>query len=333
MFVSNKTSKNNLKILISYHKPSIILSNNIFCPIQVGRDLATETSKDGKITKQDYMWMLHNMIGDNTGDNISGLNRYFNETTSMYWAWKNYEKLDNPAYIGFMHYRRHFITNNEFYDNIFLPYGNKYYQKINTKYLQEAHISEKSYLELLNNNPDIICMKPFITEDSVLENFTRIVPNVNRETMLLTSKIVKNLYPEYSETIDNYYKSTKNIWYHSFIMKKELFFEYMEWLFPILFRVHSNLDYSNIKHFETQREVAYMAERLFAVWVNYKIKQGCNVKYVQLSIVGDTERINFKPLHIRILRKFGDLLLSCLTLNTKKIKNKFIQLTLEKDLK
>lgn len=49
------------------------------------------------------------MIGDDTGENISNKNDYYNEMTAVYWAWKNYEELGNPDYIGLMHYRRHFI--------------------------------------------------------------------------------------------------------------------------------------------------------------------------------------------------------------------------------
>lgn len=51
------------------------------------------------------------MIGDDTGDNISALNDSYNEMTALYWAWKNYDKLGNPDYIGLMHYRRHFVLN------------------------------------------------------------------------------------------------------------------------------------------------------------------------------------------------------------------------------
>ena len=35
-------------------------------------------------------------------------NRNINELTALYWAWKNYDKLGNPDYIGLMHYRRQF---------------------------------------------------------------------------------------------------------------------------------------------------------------------------------------------------------------------------------
>ena len=46
------------------------------------------------------------MIGDNTGDNISVKNNRFCELIAQYFAWKNYDKLDNPDYIGFWYYRR-----------------------------------------------------------------------------------------------------------------------------------------------------------------------------------------------------------------------------------
>ena len=89
----SKESKDNknlttVKILISYHKPAVLLKDEVLTPIHVGRALATESSKDGSMSEEDYKWMLDNMIGDDTGDNISHLNRTLNKLTSMYWAWK-----------------------------------------------------------------------------------------------------------------------------------------------------------------------------------------------------------------------------------------------------
>lgn len=100
-----------IKILVGYHKPAVLLKDDILTPIHLGRALATEASKDGAMSQRDYQWMLDNMIGDDTGDNISKENRKYCELTALYWAWKNYDKLGNPDYIGFMHYRRHFILN------------------------------------------------------------------------------------------------------------------------------------------------------------------------------------------------------------------------------
>ena len=98
----------NIKILVAYHKPYKLFKNKMFVPIHVGRDIAFEKSKDGLISKEDYAWLEKNTIGDNTGDNISNLNREYCELSAIYWAWKNYEELGNPDYIGLMHYRTFF---------------------------------------------------------------------------------------------------------------------------------------------------------------------------------------------------------------------------------
>ena len=124
-----------IKILVGYHKPAVLLKDDILTPIHLGRALVTEASKDGEMSKEDFEWMCENMIGDDTGDNISHLNRYFCELTGIYWAWKNYDKLGNPDYIGFSHYRRHLIFDETFqlppakwanfsptYENISLKY-------------------------------------------------------------------------------------------------------------------------------------------------------------------------------------------------------------------
>lgn len=44
------------------------------------------------------------MIGYNTGYNISDKNREYCKLTGIYWAWKNYDKLENPDYIRFIPY-------------------------------------------------------------------------------------------------------------------------------------------------------------------------------------------------------------------------------------
>ena len=105
----------NIKIFINYHKPARLLKNNIFVPIHIGRDLALQISKDGKLDNKDFNWLLNNMIGDNTGENISSKNRQYCELTGIYWVWKHYQEIGNPDYIGFMTYRRHFIFNSEMY--------------------------------------------------------------------------------------------------------------------------------------------------------------------------------------------------------------------------
>lgn len=97
-----------VKILCVYHKPAPLLKNEVVVPVHAGRALLGTQVRNGKITEHDAQWMKEYLCGDDEGDNISSLNSQLNELTAVYWAWKNYQKLGNPDYIGLMHYRRQF---------------------------------------------------------------------------------------------------------------------------------------------------------------------------------------------------------------------------------
>jgi len=88
-----------IKILVAYHKKDNLYKNDILVPVHCGRALMAESDPD-------RAWFLENLIGDDTGDNISALNKDFCELTGIYWAWKNYDAVGNPDYIGLAHYRR-----------------------------------------------------------------------------------------------------------------------------------------------------------------------------------------------------------------------------------
>lgn len=98
-----------IKILVCYHKKAPLFKNEVLVPIFAGKACAFEPSKDGVLPQEEYKWLCSHMIGDDTGgeqNNLSRLNREINEWSVIYWAWKNYEMLGNPDYIGLMHYRR-----------------------------------------------------------------------------------------------------------------------------------------------------------------------------------------------------------------------------------
>ena len=73
----------------AYHNTAPLISCPSVVPIHVGR-MGAESP-------------LADMIGDDTGDNISDQNGAYCELTALYWAWKNDT---NSTHIGLMHYRR-----------------------------------------------------------------------------------------------------------------------------------------------------------------------------------------------------------------------------------
>lgn len=84
-----------IKIFVFQHfpcgLPDCFSDRSVYVPIQCGRAINEP---------------IPNVIGDDTGDNISALNRQYNEMTAVYWIARHYEELGNPEYVGFDHYRR-----------------------------------------------------------------------------------------------------------------------------------------------------------------------------------------------------------------------------------
>lgn len=54
--ISADTPKSpSVKILVGYHKPAILLKNDVLVPIHLGRALATQASKDGAMSDKEYL--------------------------------------------------------------------------------------------------------------------------------------------------------------------------------------------------------------------------------------------------------------------------------------
>ena len=271
--------KEKIKILIASHKPFKIPKGKYFTPVHAGRDIALSLSKDGKISEPDYQWMLNNTIGDNTGENISSDNRYYSECSVLYWAWKNYNKLGNPDYIGLMHYRRHFIFNEEYFLNT--P-KNKWENALGfvTELVQDEEYQSK--IGLTDENIRTACLNYdiVVSKDSKLElldgrnlreDYINTISGVKVKDFDLMIDIVKNDYPKYynEEKINGHSKSL----YQMFIMRKDLFFEYCEFLFGVLFKIQSQVDFSDYS-VNGRRTLGYLAEDLLSMFVWAGVNKG-----------------------------------------------------------
>ena len=289
--------KPKVKILISYHKPAVLLKDEVLMPIHVGRVLATQSSKDGSISEEDYKWMLDNMIGDDTGDNISDKNREYCELTGIYWAWKNYDKLANPDYIGFMSYRRFLIFNEYEYDiykqnnetkayrevwtNSTENFTDKYGLNLETisKYIQKYDLilPMQSELKLVNTN-------------SVREDWIKNISGVNVEDYdKMVEYICKN-YPEYKDYILEQRDSSRRYFYNLFIIRKDIFFDYCDFLFSVLEKLDKIIDTSNYS-INGKRTLAYLGEALFDLYMR-KLTNEANIKYKELGVLKIFESIN-----------------------------------------
>ena len=278
-----------IKILIVTHKPVKLLKGDIFCTVHAGRAIATKRTKDGKINKNDYKWLLENTVGDDTGENISAKNRYYSECSVLYWAWKNYEKIDNPDHIGLMHYRRHFIFNEEYYQNKKKTKWEKalgYIKEpfITDKYTEKIGLKE-SVIKNIYKNYDLIVSKDsnlnLIHGRNLREDYKNTIPGVKVKDFDLMIEIIKEKYPEYTEVIKKNINGYKKSMYQMFVMKRELFFEYCNFLFDILFELEKRINFEKYT-INGKRSLGYLAELILTIYVWKKEEE--NKKILKLGV-------------------------------------------------
>lgn len=194
------------------------------------------------------------MIGDDTGDNISHLNRNVCELTGHYWAWKNYDKLANPDYIGFAHYRRFFLMSIK-------------------KASHEGKVFGKNAMDFNEEifNYDLITPHEEKLPLSIKDHFAQSKFH-HIEDLILALNYVKqhNIIPE--NIVESYFNKTEGYFYNMFIMKKALFMQYAEQIFDI-----QNFLLNNIEGTEDteNRRLSFVIERLTGCYLYY-LRQNCS---------------------------------------------------------
>ena len=280
-----------IKVLIPYHKPwGLLESDGVFVPIHCGRDVALEDTKDGKLDEGNVAWLTDHMMGDNTGDHISSKNRSHCELTGLYWAWKNYDKLGNPDYIGFMQYRRHFIFREEAfrYDELHdepKAYKNRHVGFIYPDYQKDFGVTDemvRKYCSQYDLILPIECDLSLVGVKTAREDFITRIEGTHASDFDIYMNTLKELYPEYYPTMKELAQSHRKRMYQTFIAKKELFFEYCEFLFTMINKLDERIDTSSYS-VNGRRTIGYFGEMLFGCFMAKKIADS-KIKYKELGI-------------------------------------------------
>ena len=259
-----------INILVCYHKAFLpIIHNEILHPIFLGASNADkQTLQDFKslLNKQNIaFWRDDISIDSTTCQNISSLNPYFCELSAIYWAWKN---LDSN-YYGLFHYRRIFDLHNKTRKKSIEIQYNKFKNK-NIENLQTQI-----------NKYDIIISAQYTESHGLYERYKE-AHHIN--DLDLCINYIKEHYPYMKESLQILYiKNGKWSVANMFIMKKELYFEYCEWIFDVLFAVQDKINYKTYDTYQA-RVFGFLAERLFNVWLEYK-KQTSNPKIYYAPII------------------------------------------------
>ena len=201
-------------------------------------------------------------IGDNTGKNISLKNANYCELTGLYWAWKNLQ----CDYIGLCHYRRYFGVD-------------IYSRSLESK--QKAIFQRADYEKLLQQYDVILPRKRNYYIETVRSQYEYAH---NKHDLDEVENIIAERYPKYSEAFTKVMNRTKLHILNMFAMKKELFNDYCLWLFDILFELEKRIDISHYDIYQA-RVFGFIGERLFNVWLEYKLLKIKEVSVINLESV------------------------------------------------
>lgn len=264
------------KILVTYHKRYPLLKGDLFLPVHVGR-AASAPTKDGTIEAEEKQWLLSNLVGDDTEDNISARNREYSECTGLYWFWKNYNHQDLD-FVGVFQYRRQLVLN-DLFEQAPKDREKEVYKCVHLKKEKDictlAGITEARIEELMRTYD---CIIPFRTSlekmgiRSVYEDYVKKIPGVHVPDVFILEEVFRKKYPEMSEKMDEYLCSPNKLMYQIFITKPDVLDTYCEWLFDLLFAVDSLID-TSLYTTNGKRTMGYLAEILYGFYFTTIVPQ------------------------------------------------------------
>lgn len=191
---------------------------------------------------------------DDQGENISEKNQTFCELTGQYWAWKNID----ADFYGLCHYRRYF--------------GTPYFWKT-----KKNRILKQSKAQGLLAKSDLLLPKK---RHYWIETNQSQYEHAHHAIDLATAKqIIQECCPEYIPSWEKVMGSRSGHRFNMYVMRRNVFFAYSQWLFSILFILERRLDIGGYTA-NDKRVFGFVAERLLDVWIEHH-----QIRYIECSVI------------------------------------------------
>lgn len=240
-----------IHIYVCHHRPSYLVQDDVFKPIHVGAALSARAL---------------DMETDMGSESISHKNREYCELTAMYWAWKNDSSAD---WIGLMHYRR-FLA---FQDTKSAAdmYGCINFDVLNEDTATSTGLNSMTVRKHIENNSALKAILPTkwdvrnIGFDSIADHY-RESDYHHAKDLLTTRQVISERCPSYLGHFDHVLRGSTGYFTNVFVLQRQIFNAYCEWLFDILFEVEKRTDLTNYS-VAGRRIYGYLAERLLNVYL------------------------------------------------------------------
>lgn len=232
---------------VCYHKPAPVVKTNILQPVHVGAAVATSR--------------LNFAIADDTGTNISSKNKKWCEITAAYWMRHNV----NAKYYGLMHYRRLLSFSPEVNaDSSFVQADTRSYQKYGWV--------DQTIRELVSSadivSPPTYNIHPVGMPGNLMTGYNFYAREHHVKDLDVCIDVARtandDIFPYFLQSL----KDTRSRFGNIFIMKRDLFFEYSDWMLHVLEETEQRLDTSLYDPHQA-RVIGFLAERLTEAYFRY----------------------------------------------------------------
>lgn len=211
---------------------------------------------------------------NNIDQSITEWNAFYSELTMTYWLWKNYTLKD---YVGICHYRRYFSFMDDIpnMDEIFKDY-------------------------------DVILPTPFALGNTVYQQYASCHSIKDIDLML---DIIRLYFPQYLDDANEVMRNNMLYPCNIFIMRKDDFNDYCEFIFSVIDKYLKHKKYNNVKDVEDElnktwrdygkvfypnnqlwyqlRIGGFLSERLLSIFVHNRFKK---IKHFNVNVTEEKYR-------------------------------------------
>jgi hypothetical protein len=256
-----------VKIFVSHRidKDTKCIDNPLYTPIRCGAVFDCKNRQ--------------NLLGDDTGDNISEKRESFAELTVQYWIWKNVK----ADYYGLCHYQRYLIIP----DSELKPTEQSMVvdsEPFSRELLRFYGLDNPTNIVNEIENYDMIVPLEFsVTVDTMQNRGSSTVydwlldwvpPLVRKSHLDKLLKLISERHPALADKAMDYMAGSSFRGFNCFVMRADLFREFCEFEFPLLFELENELDFQGWENTRAIRTLGYFGEILFSIWVNIKKQKG-----------------------------------------------------------
>lgn len=236
-----------INIFLPYNNVIYVYSSNVFHQIFVG-DVCN------KITTKAFI--------DKTEKNIAKKYKYYGELTGYYWLLKNFFCSLDSEYVGFCQFYNFLDFNSE--KPISPKTTNMYVDDFQKAF---ATYTEDEVYKCVHNYNAIVAEKKIVGE-TVYNHYLK---SYSEKYLNLTIDSIKTVFPEYRQAVNKFMESDFIYPFGTFIMKKEMIIEFLNWLFDVLANIERKTNLNTLKTLDDIQSV-FISECFLNVWLLHQQK-------------------------------------------------------------